>query len=62
MRQIAPIHGGGFADGARPWAPHSTNTPNAGSRIQSIVRKEYMNEVRVRFAPSPTGYLHIGGA
>jgi len=29
VRQIAPVHGGGFADGARPWAPHSTNTPNA---------------------------------
>lgn len=21
-----------------------------------------MNQVRVRFAPSPTGYLHVGGA
>ena len=21
-----------------------------------------MNTVRVRFAPSPTGYLHVGGA
>jgi glutamyl-tRNA synthetase len=26
------------------------------------VRNEIVNAVRVRFAPSPTGYLHIGGA
>ena len=23
---------------------------------------EKMNEIRVRFAPSPTGFLHVGGA
>ncbi len=26
----SPVHGGGFADGARPWASHSTNTPTVG--------------------------------
>jgi glutamyl-tRNA synthetase len=30
-----------------------------GSVIQ---RSNYMSELRVRFAPSPTGYLHVGGA
>src|SRR5512137_2408103 len=30
---------------------------------QTIIFKEYsMSEVRLRFAPSPTGFLHIGGA
>jgi len=26
------------------------------------INGEKMSEVRVRFAPSPTGYLHVGGA
>lgn len=34
---------------------HSENEPKSLNNINS-------NEVRVRFAPSPTGYLHVGGA
>src|SRR4029077_3804765 len=34
-------------------------TPREQRRIRELV--EYM-KVRVRFAPSPTGFLHIGGA
>src|SRR3984957_18916479 len=42
-----------------PPHPHSLNYP-----IQSHpnLMTDSTNKVRVRFAPSPTGYLHVGGA
>src|SRR5881396_3089214 len=39
-------------------APRSRSA-TAGARIAGLVMK---NAVRVRFAPSPTGHLHVGGA
>jgi len=35
--------------------------PGRGNRVKSaLVLRTYM--IRTRFAPSPTGYLHVGGA
>jgi len=57
--------------GARPGKCSSTNSPAAAAyhraklmrHLQSAARViEMSSEIRVRFAPSPTGYLHIGGA
>src|SRR6058998_5708 len=39
-------------------APRSRSA-TAGARIAGLIMK---NAVRVRFAPSPTGHLHVGGA
>lgn len=33
-----------------------------GGPIESPLKKKVDGEVRVRFAPSPTGNLHVGGA
>ena len=37
-------------------APKRTDNYDKGEFINP------MSEIRVRFAPSPTGYLHVGGA
>jgi glutamyl-tRNA synthetase len=34
----------------------------SSSHIKDAVKKQLTRKVRVRFAPSPTGYLHVGGA
>src|ERR1039458_5302808 len=48
------------------WAPFWENTSRNcrpfRSPGQNLPRKLNMTDIRVRFAPAPTGYLHVGGA
>src|ERR1035438_3514498 len=44
------------------WESTSRNCRPLRSLGQNLPRKLNMTDIRVRFAPSPTGYLHVGGA
>ena len=46
---------------ARPW-PRSSTSCDASAERGLERRFNLSAKVRVRFAPSPTGYLHVGGA
>lgn len=37
-------------------------SPAAPLAVARIIHRKFMSDIRVRFAPSPTGYLHVGGA
>jgi len=47
---------------SKPVEPHAWEEPTARMGTTSNTSGNVSGGVRVRFAPSPTGYLHVGGA
>src|SRR5690554_78196 len=54
-----PRHNAGFRNGR---CPPTSGNPVAKARGFCFPESRTMSAVRTRFAPSPTGFLHIGGA
>jgi len=60
-REFGPAALFGYTDD-RASAIGTKETPKNDLRKWTETPKNTLGAVRVRFAPSPTGYLHVGGA